>query len=186
MNKESIFWMVVTMTALAALAYLLGQSDGNPPFSTADDRHALANECIGGHGDESDPLVAHYHAIVVISVLGEQVEIPGNVGLNDPGCTMRPLHTHDTSGKIHIEFKEEGVEAPLEAFFDTWGKHMDSSGFDDHRVDDNHEFLMYLNTYSQENGNIVVDPNTREQVYDFEDLILENEQYIELVYREIA
>ena len=63
---------------------------------------------------------------------------------------------------------------------------MDASGFDDHRVDDNHEFLMYLNTYSQENGNIVVDPNTREQVYDFEDLILENEQYIELVYREIA
>ena len=47
--------------------------------------------------------------------------------------------------------------------------------------------LMYLNTYSQDgNGNVVVDPNTREQVYDFEDLILENEQYIELVYREIA
>ena len=42
MNKESMFWMVVTMTALAALAYLLGQSYGNPPFSTADDRHALA------------------------------------------------------------------------------------------------------------------------------------------------
>ena len=184
MNKETLFWLVVTVGALAALGFLLGESDGGPLFSTADERHALADECIGGH---EGGLAEHYHAIVSISVLNEAVEIPGNVGLNDPGCNMRPLHTHDTSGKIHIEFKEEGVDAPLEAFFDTWGKHMDATGFDDYRIDDNHEFLMYLNTYSNDGqGNVVVDPNTQEQVYDFENLILENYQYIELVYREIA
>ncbi|MGB0516827.1 MAG: hypothetical protein ACPGKR_07825, partial [Poseidonia sp.] len=73
-----------------------------------------------------------------------------------------------------------------EAFFDIWGKHMDKTGFDDHRVDDNHEFLMYLNTYSYDDqNNVVVDPSTREQVYDFENLILEDRQYIELVYRAI-
>jgi hypothetical protein len=33
---------------------------------------------------------------------------------------------------------------------------------------------------------MVVDPNTRDQVYDFENLILEDKQYIELVYREKA
>ena len=46
---------------------------------------------------------------------------------------------------------------------------------------------MYLNTYSYDNqSNLVVDPSTREQVYDFENLILEDKQYIELVYREKA
>ena len=183
MNKESLFWLVITVSALVGLGFLLGQSDGGPLYSTADERHALADECVGGHSG----LAEHYHPMVYISVLGEEVEIPGNVGLNDPGCTMRPLHTHDTSGKIHVEFKESGIEAPLEAFFDIWGKHMDETGFDDHRVDNNHEFLMFLNNYSYgENNEIVVDPNTRVQVYDFENLILEDKQYIELVYREKA
>ena len=99
MNKETLFWLIVTVSALAALGFLLGESDGGPLFSTADERHALADECIGGH---EGGLAEHYHAIVSISVLNEAVEIPGNVGLNDPGCNMRPLHTHDTSGKIHI------------------------------------------------------------------------------------
>ena len=45
MNKESLFWLLVTVGALAALGFLLGQSDGEPPFNTADERHALADEC---------------------------------------------------------------------------------------------------------------------------------------------
>ena len=43
MNKETLFWLVFTLTAIAALGFLLGQSDGEPPFNTADERHALAN-----------------------------------------------------------------------------------------------------------------------------------------------
>ena len=30
MNKESLFWLVVTLAALGGLAYLLGVSDGEP------------------------------------------------------------------------------------------------------------------------------------------------------------
>ena len=64
---------------------------------------------------------------------------------------------------------------------------MDVTGFFDERVDDNHVFLMFLNNYSyDDSGNMVVNPSTREQVYDFENLILEDKQYIELVYREKA
>ena len=33
MNKESIFWLIVTLSALAALGFLLGESDGDPPFN---------------------------------------------------------------------------------------------------------------------------------------------------------
>ena len=90
---------------------------------------------------------------------------------------FRPLHTHDSSGRIHLEFKEEGVEAPLEAFFDIWGKHMDSTGFDDHRIDASHEFLMFV---TEDNGE-----GERTQVSTFEDHIVKDGQLIELVYRAI-
>ena len=173
MNKESMFWLVVTLTALAALGFLLGESDGSPPFSTADERHALANDCIGSH---DGGLAEHYHATVRISVLGQDIAVPDDVGLNDNGCSMRPLHTHDASGKIHLEFKQQGVEAPLEAFFDIWGKHMDSTGFDDHRVDDSHEFLMFV---TEENGE-------RTQVESYENHIVKDGQLIELIFREMA
>jgi len=171
MNKESMFWLLVTLSALAAMGFLLGQSDGEPPFSTADERHALADECIGSH----DGLADHYHATVRISVLNEDVAVPDDVGLNDQGCSMRPLHTHDSSGRIHLEFAEKDVEAPLEAFFDIWGKHMDSTGFDDHRIDASHEFLMFV---TEEGGE-------RTQVSSFQDHIVKNGQLIELVYRAI-
>jgi hypothetical protein len=46
---------------------------------------------------------------------------------------------------------------------------------------------MFLSNYSyDDNGNMVVDSGSREQVYNFEELILEDKQYIELVYREKA
>ena len=85
MNKESIFWLIVTLTALAALGFLLGESDGSPPFSTADERHALANDCIGSH---DGGLAEHYHATVRISVLDQDIAVPDDVGLNDNGCLL--------------------------------------------------------------------------------------------------
>lgn len=176
MNKEMLFWLVVTLSASAALGYLLGQSDGEPLSNTATERHAVADLCVGRHGTTDDPLVAHYHADISISVNGEFVEIPASVGLNDGDCPMRSLHTHDDTGHIHLEFREENVEAPLEAFFDIWGKHMDATGFDDYRVDDNHEFVMFV---TEKGGQ-------RSQVYDFESLIFKDGQKIELVYREKA
>ena len=67
-----------------------------------------------------------------------------------------------------------------EAFFDVWGKHFDETGFDDYRVDADHEFLMFVTT-QDENGN-----ENRNQVTTFEDHVLEDNQKIELVYRETA
>jgi hypothetical protein len=73
-----------------------------------------------------------------------------------------------------LEFEEKNVEAPLEAFFDIWGMHMDSSGIDDYRVDADHEFLMFVTENEQ-----------RTQVDDFEKHIIKNGQTIELIYRAV-
>ena len=173
MNLETIFWMIITISALGAIGFLLGESDGEPPFSTADERHALAKECIGSH---DGGLAEHYHATVRVSIHGEFISIPDDVGLNDEGCSMRPLHTHSADGKIHIEMKEEGTEAPLEAFFDIWGKHMDSTGFDDYLVNETTEFLMFV---TDAGGN-------QEEVTSFQNHILADGQTIDLVFRDKA
>lgn len=180
MKSDTLFWLMVTLGALIALAFVLGESDGGPLSSTADERHQLAKECLGGH----DNLQDHYHAIVRVYVMDEEVPIPEDVGLNDEGCSMRQLHTHDDSGKVHLEFTRQGVRAPLEAFFDVWGKHMDETGFDDHRVNESTEFLMFLNTYSyDEDGNVIIDPNDRVQIDTYNEHIVEDRQYIELIFR---
>ena len=46
--------------------------------------------------------------------------------------------------------------------------------------------LVDLTYAYDENNQVVVDSSQRQQVDDFEKLILEDKQYIELVYREIA
>ena len=41
-------------------------------------------------------------------------------------------HTHDSTGKIHVE-GHQVVDVPLEVFFDVWGKHFDETGIFEYR-----------------------------------------------------
>lgn len=63
----------------------------------------------------------HWHPELAIFVNGEKQEIPANLGI---GVTHNPLHTHDSSGVIHLEF--QGVvrrdDVKLDKFFEVWGK----------------------------------------------------------------
>ena len=106
----------------------------------------------------------------------KEVDLSAQDGLHDPIDGPLPL----------VDALDEEL-CGLEAFFDVWGKHMDATGFDDHRVNETTEFLMFLNTYSyNDQGQLVVDPSTREQVETFNEHILANNQYIELVFRDKA
>ncbi len=63
----------------------------------------------------------HWHPELSIKILGQQIEVPANIGL---GITGMPLHTHDDTGVIHLEFsgvvKEDDIR--LSRFFEIWGK----------------------------------------------------------------
>ena len=81
----------------------------------------------GGHGqqvdgipcDSSEQLTYHVHAHLTILDNGQLVTIPANTGIT--GSCFYWLHTHDTTGVIHIEAP---VERPftLSQFFDIWGQ----------------------------------------------------------------
>ncbi len=68
----------------------------------------------------------HIHPTLKISVDGVDEVIPAQVGIKD-GC-MSPLHTHDTSGKIHVE-SPEARDFTLGDFFAVWGKTLARDGF---------------------------------------------------------
>jgi hypothetical protein len=63
----------------------------------------------------------HYHAHLDIVVDGQPVTVPQYVGIDENAQTITALHTHDTSGVIHIE---SGADIPftLGQFFTEWGQ----------------------------------------------------------------
>jgi len=66
--------------------------------------------------------VLHHHADLYISVNGQTVTIPANVGLNSANPTVAsPLHTHTDKGTIHIESADASFEPVLGQFMDVWG-----------------------------------------------------------------
>jgi len=47
--------------------------------------------------------VLHTHQHLDIYINGKQTEIPGGIGINEVAGFVSPIHTHDTTGIIHVE-----------------------------------------------------------------------------------
>lgn len=67
----------------------------------------------------------HWHPELAIYVKGEKQEIPTGIGL---GAVHQPIHTHDSTGVIHLEFPGlvRKNDITLGQFFKNWGKDMRS------------------------------------------------------------
>lgn len=60
----------------------------------------------------------HIHPRLKIVIDGAERKIPANVGIVGPRC-MRPLHTHDDRGTLHLEFPVQ-QDVRLGQFFQVW------------------------------------------------------------------
>lgn len=67
----------------------------------------------------------HWHPGLEIYIKGEKQEIPEGIGLKP---VEKPIHTHDNTGTIHLEFaglvKKDDLK--LGQFFKIWGKQFSS------------------------------------------------------------
>lgn len=154
MDNETKIWGAITVVALCALLVLLGQEYGGlfdaessntdemiVLSSTADDPDPLSKECVDHSG-----LGRHDHSNLEIYINGDQRSIPTNLGINTDVCNqeggdMHTVHTHDASGRLHIE-TAANVDMPLGVFFDIWGVHFNETGIFDYRVSNTHELIM--------------------------------------------
>lgn len=68
----------------------------------------------------------HWHPELSIYIKGEKQEISANIGI---GAAHQPIHTHDTTGTLHLEVKGLVTkdETKLAKFFQIWGREFNSN-----------------------------------------------------------
>lgn len=69
----------------------------------------------------TEMLDVHYHAHVDIIVRDQKVTVPANIGIDLKSRTITALHTHDTSGIVHIESAAD-IPFTLGQLFTEWGQ----------------------------------------------------------------
>lgn len=72
--------------------------------------------------DQLEQTAVHYHALVYIYINGQQVQIPQGVGIASDGSCYYWMHTHDTTGVVHME-APRGRDFTLGNFLDIWSTH---------------------------------------------------------------
>lgn len=95
--------------------------------------------------DQAEHFNFHYHAHLDIFVHGFSYLVPAGIGIRPPDCIYW-LHTHDTSGIIHVE-SPENKTFTLGQFFDIWGKKFDNNQLFDFKVDNSTDktLSIYVN-----------------------------------------
>ncbi|MFE9120792.1 hypothetical protein [Streptomyces sp. NPDC007172] len=76
--------------------------DALPPWPAPAD----ASAAVAAAGLEMLPaegVVQHTHTHLDVLVDGRPVTVPAAIGIDEPRRRISPLHTHDTSGVIHVE-----------------------------------------------------------------------------------
>lgn len=68
----------------------------------------------------------HWHADLKITIKGQLVEIPADVGI---GAVHADMHTHKVNDQIHIEINRPVRENDIRLgrFFESWGKQFNST-----------------------------------------------------------
>ncbi len=118
----------------------------------------------------------HWHSNLTILINDEQITIPADIGITVgnsidhqiSGMMMSPIHTHDTTGKLHLESRNPSKkpETLTVGYFinNVWGKKFDSECIFDYCTDGNHVLKMFVNgkenkefdKYFMRDGDIII------------------------------
>ena len=117
---------IIVLLVIAAIFFIWGRYEqANAPL-TMWENTGIA--CLGGGHQAA---ARHMHAQLLITKDGQTEQIPANVGIKR-GC-MAEVHTHDTSGEIHIETARaaRAEEMTLADFFTVWDKNFNREGYNE-------------------------------------------------------
>ncbi|HIH59199.1 MAG TPA: hypothetical protein HA360_00270 [Nanoarchaeota archaeon] len=161
MNKKTkIYTGIGILIGIVLIYYIFSLAASNQDSCTT---KPVTEIDIGGHQN----VVSHIHQSLQIEINGETILIPANIGLE--GVVMRPIHTHDASGKIHVEGPCPR-DFTLGEFFDVWQEEFTETCIIGNCEDETHTLTLYVNGIE----------NT-----EYRNLVLRDDQKIEIVYEEI-
>ena len=108
----------------------------------------------------------HIHPVLKIIADGKDIPVPANIGIELAGCE-HVLHTHDTSGTIHIE-PNYYQEFTLGDFASVWNQPISKDQVLDYKANADHEIVMTVDGAPSDK---------------FGDLVLKDKQQIVIEYR---
>lgn len=125
--------LAVVVAVVLVLVFTLG-SGSNAPAAA---RGMATGATVDGIGCQTDEQVAyHIHSHLAIFDNGEQQTVPRGIGIPGPqqvqngfvesGKCFYWLHTHDTTGVVHVESPTRRTYT-LGQFFDIWGQPLSGS-----------------------------------------------------------
>jgi len=93
--------------------------------------------------DASEQLAYHIHVHLSMYIDGQPVSLPAQIGIAPDGSCYYWLHTHDTTGVIHIESPTQHIYT-LGNFFDIWNTYFQQLGFPT-QLSDQNGWTVYVN-----------------------------------------
>lgn len=112
--------------AITLAAVLTGCAAPGPPAATPTPTFGSRVLC-----GSSERLEHHAHAHLTIAIRGQLRPVPANIGITATSICW--LHTHDTTGIIHIEAGDDRTFA-LGDFFDVWRQPLSGTQIGSERV----------------------------------------------------
>lgn len=89
-----------------------------PPWQPEYDHLSQRLDALGLPGLNEQ--IFHIHALLHVYVNGKPVTVPADIGFKEPTGPFSPIHTHDTSGIVHMEADQE-YPFTIGQFFAVWG-----------------------------------------------------------------
>ncbi len=111
--------LVVVLLAALSTTPAAGTTDAAPPWPRPTDLQARA-DAAGLRNVWGEPLAEHVHTHLTVLDGATPVTVPADVGHDAGRKFAAELHTHDTSGILHVESPTERTFT-LGEFFDEWG-----------------------------------------------------------------
>ena len=88
--------------------------------------------------------IFHIHALLHVYVNGKPVTVPANIGLKEPTGPFSPIHTHDTSGIVHME-ADQKYPFTIGQFFAVWGVKFSNDQLGPYKSNGNEQLSAYVN-----------------------------------------
>jgi hypothetical protein len=129
-----------------------GGDDGKPaavavnwpaPADASAQAKAAGLPMLGAEGQ-----VLHIHSHLDVFVDGKAVTVPAEIGIDVPKQQISPLHTHDTSGVVHIESPVK-ADFTLGQFMTEWNVPISKDAIGTLKVGDGKELHVYVNGKEQ-------------------------------------
>ena len=145
MNKTNArlsggWWLCISIIACIGGLFVLKSFTKRPSLSDAISHKTTREVALACTSDMATQFHIHPHLEIIIN--GERQEIPAKIGIQL--TCMNSLHTHDATGKIHVESPEKR-DFTLADFFAVWDRPFNKDQILDYKVDDRHRIKETVN-----------------------------------------